>query len=90
MSDITYLPGKEPHEKEHRLIFKNVDRKGWNPSIKTYLADGGYEMLKKAITMDPKAIIDEVKTRLPIWKKEHYADGETEWVNCQDIGEFNR
>lgn len=28
-------------------------------------------------------IIDEVKVRLPIWKKEYYADGETEWVNCQ-------
>ena len=31
-------------------------------------------------------IIDEVKKRLPIWKKEHYADGDQEWVNCQDIG----
>ena len=31
-------------------------------------------------------IIDEVKIRLPIWKKEHYADGESGWVNCQDIG----
>jgi len=29
-------------------------------------------------------IIDEVKTRLPIWKREHYADGATEWVNCQE------
>ena len=28
-------------------------------------------------------IIDEVKSRLPIWKREHYADGATEWVNCQ-------
>jgi molybdopterin synthase catalytic subunit len=28
-------------------------------------------------------IIDEVKVRLPIWKKEHYASGEAEWVNCQ-------
>jgi molybdopterin synthase catalytic subunit len=28
-------------------------------------------------------IIDEVKTRLPIWKKEHYVSGITEWVNCQ-------
>lgn len=28
-------------------------------------------------------VIDEVKVRLPIWKKEHYADGESEWVNCQ-------
>lgn len=28
-------------------------------------------------------IIDEVKVRLPIWKKEHYASGKAEWVNCQ-------
>lgn len=62
MSDIKYLPGKEPHEKEHRLIFKNVDRKGWNTSIKSYLKDGGYEMLKKGLAMDPKTVIDEVKT----------------------------
>jgi molybdopterin synthase catalytic subunit len=27
-------------------------------------------------------IIDEVKERVPIWKREHYADGVTEWVNC--------
>jgi molybdopterin synthase catalytic subunit len=28
-------------------------------------------------------IIDEIKHRLPIWKKEYYADGSAEWVNCQ-------
>jgi molybdopterin synthase catalytic subunit len=28
-------------------------------------------------------IIDEVKQRLPIWKKEYYTNGKTEWVNCQ-------
>lgn len=28
-------------------------------------------------------IIDEVKTRLPIWKKEYYADGNSGWVNCE-------
>jgi molybdopterin synthase catalytic subunit len=27
-------------------------------------------------------IIDEIKQRLPIWKKEHYASGESGWVNC--------
>ena len=32
-------------------------------------------------------IIDETKVRLPIWKKEHYASGETEWVNCQRCAE---
>ena len=28
-------------------------------------------------------IIDEIKVRLPIWKKEHYADGHSGWVNCE-------
>jgi molybdopterin synthase catalytic subunit len=28
-------------------------------------------------------IIDEVKIRLPIWKKEHYASGDSGWVNCE-------
>jgi molybdopterin synthase catalytic subunit len=28
-------------------------------------------------------VIDEVKHRLPIWKKEHYADGDSGWVNCE-------
>jgi len=28
-------------------------------------------------------IIDEVKHRLPIWKKEHYESGDTGWVNCE-------
>lgn len=27
-------------------------------------------------------IIDEVKSRVPIWKKEHFADGESGWVRC--------
>jgi molybdopterin synthase catalytic subunit len=27
-------------------------------------------------------VIDEIKQRLPIWKKEHYASGESGWVNC--------
>jgi molybdopterin synthase catalytic subunit len=28
-------------------------------------------------------IIDEVKHRVPIWKKEHYRDGNSGWVNCE-------
>lgn len=27
-------------------------------------------------------IIDEVKARLPIWKKEYYISGDSGWVNC--------
>ncbi|HEY9868376.1 MAG TPA: molybdenum cofactor biosynthesis protein MoaE [Candidatus Obscuribacterales bacterium] len=29
-------------------------------------------------------IIEEIKARLPIWKKEHYTDGSSEWVNCRE------
>jgi len=28
-------------------------------------------------------IIDQVKIRLPIWKKEHYVAGHSGWVNCE-------
>jgi molybdopterin synthase catalytic subunit len=28
-------------------------------------------------------IIDEVKHRVPIWKKEHYRSGHSGWVNCE-------
>lgn len=27
-------------------------------------------------------IIDETKARVPIWKKEHFADGSSGWVRC--------
>jgi sulfur-carrier protein adenylyltransferase/sulfurtransferase len=32
-------------------------------------------------------IIDEVKHRVPIWKKEHYAGGDSGWVNCERCAE---
>jgi molybdopterin synthase catalytic subunit len=28
-------------------------------------------------------IIDQIKLRLPIWKKEHYVNGDSGWVNCE-------
>ena len=28
-------------------------------------------------------VIDEIKQRLPIWKKEYYRDGDSGWVNCE-------
>ena len=32
-------------------------------------------------------IIDQVKVRLPIWKKEYYANGDSGWVNCERCAE---
>lgn len=31
-------------------------------------------------------VIDEIKKRVPIWKREHYVDGSLEWVNCAHAG----
>ena len=31
-------------------------------------------------------IVEEVKRRVPIWKREHYVDGATEWVNATTGG----
>jgi len=61
MSNITYLSGKEPHPREHRMIFRNIDRVGWDPSLETYLADGGYEQLRKALGMKREEVVDQVK-----------------------------
>ncbi len=32
-------------------------------------------------------IIDEIKHRVPIWKKEHYVNGDSGWVNCERCAE---
>ncbi|NIP97901.1 MAG: NADH-quinone oxidoreductase subunit NuoF, partial [Akkermansiaceae bacterium] len=61
MPKVTYSKGREPHPREKRMIFRNVDRRGWDPSIKTYLADGGYKELRKALKMKPSEVIEEVK-----------------------------
>ena len=51
-----------PHPLEHRLVFKNIGRQKWNTDIKTYLRDGGYEQLKKAVKMSRTEIVNAVKT----------------------------
>jgi NADH-quinone oxidoreductase subunit F len=56
-----YIKGKEPHKREYRMIFRNVDRRGWDESIKSYLADGGYKDLKKALKMKPHEVTEQVK-----------------------------
>lgn len=33
-------------------------------------------------------IIDETKARVPIWKKEHYITGQSQWINCATRGDF--
>src|ERR1700749_3807916 len=46
---------------ERRLIFKNIDRKGYTIDIDCYLKNDGYKDLKKALTMKGPDIVAEVK-----------------------------
>ncbi|MEI6350619.1 MAG: NADH-quinone oxidoreductase subunit NuoF [Verrucomicrobiota bacterium] len=50
-----------PHPREKRLVLANVDREGYTPDIDCYLQHGGYEDLRKALTLAPDAIVNEVK-----------------------------
>ena len=37
---------------------------------------------RRAAAMDAQRyLIEEIKTRVPVWKREHYADGERAWVD---------
>lgn len=45
---------------------------------------------RDAAFLAARYIIDEVKVRLPIWKKEHYADGHSGWVNCEHCAAHGR
>ena len=51
-----------PHPYERRLIFKNVGRENWSVGIDCYTRHGGYEQLKKGVTMSRMEIVNEVKT----------------------------
>jgi NADH-quinone oxidoreductase subunit F len=51
-----------PHPLEHRLVFKNIGRPDWKVDVDTYIDNGGYEQLKKAVTMSRTDIVNEVKT----------------------------
>src|SRR5947209_13198150 len=50
-----------PHHFERRLIFKNIGKPERGTDIQTYLDEGGYEQLRKAVTMSRADIVNEVK-----------------------------
>ncbi|MGI9088060.1 MAG: NADH-quinone oxidoreductase subunit NuoF [Chthoniobacterales bacterium] len=52
----------QPHPYEHRLIFKNLGQSDWSNDINCYLENGGYEQLRKAVTMSRSDIVNAVKT----------------------------
>jgi len=51
-----------PHPLERRLVFQNIGREDYTIDIDCYLRHGGYEQLRRAITMSRTEIVNEVKT----------------------------
>jgi NADH-quinone oxidoreductase subunit F len=49
------------HPRERRIILKHIDEPGYTPDIGCYIQNGGYEELKKAVTMKPADICAEVE-----------------------------
>jgi NADH-quinone oxidoreductase subunit F len=54
-------PRRSVHPLERRLIFQNIGRDDYSIDIDCYLRNGGYEQLKKAVTMSREQIVNEVK-----------------------------
>src|SRR5690242_5198922 len=50
---------------EHRLLLKHADEPGYTPDIECYLRHGGYEVLKKALSIQPKNLPDGRKVSGP-------------------------
>jgi NADH-quinone oxidoreductase subunit F len=50
-----------PAPAQKRIIFEHIDAPGYTNDIACYLRHGGYDALKKAITLSPDTIRDEVK-----------------------------
>ena len=73
---------EEAHESFDILIARCVHRVGrlevGEPAIWIGVSAGHRQPAFQACQF----VIDELKRRVPIWKKEHYADGSSIWVNC--------
>jgi NADH-quinone oxidoreductase subunit F len=51
----------EPHPRERRIIFGNLSVPGYDGSLSSYRARGGYSALEKALKMPPADIVQAVK-----------------------------
>ena len=89
---ITYDIHKKLADKEMLKIFSELSCE--NENIKVYVSHAygyvpvGENSIVIAVSTPHRQesfeccrqIIEEIKKRLPVWKKEHYVDGETAWL----------
>ena len=80
--------------KEAKRILQEASKKFDVISIKCFHRIGKLKVGEMAVWVGVSAahrdaafqacryLIDQIKSRLPIWKKEYYANGDSGWVNC--------
>ncbi len=82
-------------QKEAEEIFKEVKEKFDVLEVRVFHRTGKLKIGEMAVWVGVTAshrdaafvscryIIDELKVRLPIWKKEYYKDGQSSWIGCK-------
>ena len=95
VSSLEYQVYKELALKEGHKILQEAMVKFNLHAVKTVHREGHLSLGDIAIWIGATAshrddafkatryIIDEIKHRLPVWKKEHYTDQSHEWVFCR-------
>lgn len=54
-------PPQPPHPLEKRIILANITKPGYTGSLDQYEREGGYQALRKALTMKPEEVVREVR-----------------------------
>lgn len=95
VSSLEYQIYRELAEKEGEKILLEAKEKFNLHDIRCVHREGHLKLTDVAIWIGATAshrddafkasryVIDEVKLRLPVWKKEHYVSGASEWVFCK-------
>ena len=91
---LEYEASEQLCQKEYQKIFKEAEAEFNVIKIKCFHRVGKLNIKEMAVWIGVIAdhrdhafkacrfIIDELKSRLPIWKKEYYEDGDSQWVHC--------
>jgi len=92
---LEYEAYKPLCEREARKIFEEVKQKFDVIAVRCFHRTGKLSVGEMAVWIGVIAphrdesfkacryLIDEIKSRLPIWKKEHYENGDSGWVACE-------
>jgi adenylyltransferase/sulfurtransferase len=75
----------ESHEKFSIIEARALHRTGHLQIGETAIWAGVSAAHRQQAFKAVEYIVDEIKQRLPVWKKEHYVSGNAQWVRCRHL-----